>query len=67
VESELPRPPIEIDALVPYDRGELISRVHTTGEVISVVHEAGGTRVHARVPERLAAALEPFAHPTPSV
>ena len=61
VESELPRPPIEVDALVPYDHGELVSRVHTTGEVISVDHEAGGTRVRARVPESLAAALAPYA------
>ena len=61
VESELPRPAIEVDALVPYDHGELVSRVHTTGEVISVEHAALGTRVHARVPEILAAALQPYA------
>lgn len=60
VESELPRPPIEVDALVPYDHGELVSRVHTSGEVISVDHEADGTRVKARVPESLAAALAPY-------
>ncbi|MGH8827120.1 MAG: GTPase HflX, partial [Jiangellaceae bacterium] len=63
IERELPRPPIEVDALVPYDHGELVSRVHTTGELISVEHESGGTRVHARVPESLAAALAPYAVP----
>ena len=61
IESRLPRLPVEMEALVPYDRGELISRMHRTGEVISVEHEPGGTRVRARVSERLAAALEPFA------
>ena len=60
VESELPRPAVEVDALVPYDHGDLMSRVHTTGEVISVDHVADGTRVHARVPENLAAALHPY-------
>ena len=61
VEARLPRPPVELEALVPYDRGELVSRMHRTGEVISVEHEPGGTRVRARVSEGLAAALEPFA------
>jgi GTPase len=61
VESRLPRPPVELEALVPYERGELVSRMHRTGEVISVEHEPGGTRVRARVSEGLAAALEPYA------
>jgi GTPase len=61
IEARLPRPPVELEALVPYDRGELVSRMHRTGEVISVEHEPGGTRVRARVSEGLAAALEPFA------
>ncbi len=60
IESELPQPPVEIDALVPYDHGELVARMHSVGEVLSVDHEAGGTRVRARVPEALAAALEPY-------
>jgi GTP-binding protein HflX len=61
LESELPKPPVEIEALVPYDRGELVSQVHRSGEVLSIEHETGGTRVHARVSEGLAAALEPYA------
>ncbi|TDD68802.1 GTPase HflX [Jiangella aurantiaca] len=61
IESELPQPPVEVDALVPYDHGELVARMHTVGEVLSIDHEAEGTRVRARVPEALAAALEPYA------
>ncbi|PZF79358.1 GTPase HflX [Jiangella anatolica] len=61
IESELPQPPIEVEALVPYHHGELVARVHTIGEVLSLDHEAEGTRVRARVPEALAAALEPYA------
>lgn len=60
IEAELPRPPVEVDALVPYAHGDVLSRVHATGEVISIKHEPDGTRVHARVPESLAAALEQF-------
>jgi GTP-binding protein HflX len=61
IDTRLPRPPVELEALVPYDRGELVSRMHRSGEVLSVEHEPGGTRVRARVSEGLAAALEPFA------
>ncbi|TDE14004.1 GTPase HflX [Jiangella asiatica] len=61
IENELPQPPVEVDVLVPYQHGELVARVHTVGEVLSIEHEAAGTRVRARVPERLAAVLEPYA------
>jgi len=61
LEAELPTPPVEIEALVPYDRGELVSRVHRTGEMLKVEHEAEGTRLRAKVPESLAAALAPYA------
>jgi len=60
IESELPKPPVEIEALVPYERGELVSRIHRSGEVLSIEHETDGTRVHARVSEALAAALAPY-------
>jgi GTP-binding protein HflX len=60
IESELPSPPVEISALVPYDRGELVSRAHRDGEVLAIDHEPEGTSVHARVPADLAAALEPY-------
>ncbi len=61
IERDLPRPPVEVEAVVPYDRGDLVSRVHEQGEVLGVAHESGGTRVRARVHEGLAAALAPYA------
>ncbi|NEE03070.1 GTPase HflX [Phytoactinopolyspora halotolerans] len=61
IEESLPQLPVEVDALVPYDRGELISKVHSTGEILTVDHEPTGTRIHARVSEPLAAALQPYA------
>ena len=39
---------------VPFARGDLVSRAHRQGEVISVEHDEIGTRLHARVPESLA-------------
>jgi GTPase len=61
VEADLPRPAIEIDALVPYGRGDLIARVHSTGEMLSETHLESGTRIVARVDATLAAALDEFA------
>jgi GTP-binding protein HflX len=61
VEQDLPRPAHTVEAVVPYDRGDLISRTRREGEILQVEHEATGTRLRARVPEGLAAALEPYA------
>ena len=36
VESELPRPDIEVDVVVPYERGDLVARIHSEGEVLAV-------------------------------
>ncbi len=53
----LPRPEMEVDVLLPYDRGDLVARLHRDGEVLTEVHEASGTRLSARVGPELAAAL----------
>ncbi len=60
LEARLPHPAVEIDALVPYTRGDLVSRVHTDGEVLAERHTGEGTRLSARVPAGLAALLQPF-------
>ncbi|WP_298743701.1 GTPase HflX [uncultured Microbacterium sp.] len=61
IEAALPLPAIEVRALVPYDRGDLVNAVHESGHIISTSHEEGGTAVHAHVGERLAAELAPYA------
>jgi GTP-binding protein HflX len=60
VERELPRPHIFVDVLVPFDRGELVSRVHERGEVLLEEHTGEGTHLQARVTAALAGELEPF-------
>ncbi|WP_114856582.1 GTPase HflX [Brachybacterium sp. YJGR34] len=57
IAERLPRPAVEVDLVVPYSRGDLVSRVHSTGEVLTEEHLMEGTRVHARVDEALAAEL----------
>ncbi|GAA4625933.1 GTPase HflX [Actinoallomurus vinaceus] len=61
IEEQLPRGDHEVHALVPYERGDLVARVHDLGEVLSQEHTADGTAIHARVPARVAGELEPYA------
>ena len=63
IANRLPHPDVDVDVLVPYDRGDLVARVHRDGEVLAETHEADGTRLTARVDGALAAALEEFGAP----
>jgi GTP-binding protein HflX len=61
IAAGLPRPRVEVHVLVPYDRGDLVARVHRQGEVIEAAHRADGTLLSAWVPEALAAELSGYA------
>jgi len=61
VEQRLPRPEVEVRALVPYDRGDLINRIHLSGEFVSSEHTEHGTLVVARVNADLAGELARYA------
>jgi GTP-binding protein HflX len=63
IAAGIPRPEVEVDVLVPYDRGGLISRVHEHGDVLVEEHTGEGTRLRARVGEALAAELTAYAVP----
>ncbi|ARQ68130.1 GTPase HflX [Streptomyces marincola] len=60
IDSELPRPAVELEVLVPYTQGALVSRVHAEGEVLSEEHTGEGTLLKAQVHQELAALLEPY-------
>jgi GTPase len=60
LEGDLPRPPVELRALIPYDREDLVARLHRDADVLETEHTDDGTIVHARVGEREAAELAPF-------
>jgi GTP-binding protein HflX len=61
IATAIPRPDVDISVLVPYDRGDLVARVHRHGVVDFVDHTADGTRLDARVPAALAAELDGYA------
>jgi GTPase len=58
IERLVPRQFREVSVLVPYDRGDLLSRAHDEGEVVTVEHSGNGTELTARVPLDLAAELD---------
>jgi len=54
IETSLPRPRVEISAVIPFNRGELVSAIHERGEVLSETYSEDGTRIHARVDAHIA-------------
>jgi GTP-binding protein HflX len=52
---------VELAVLVPYERGDLVARVHERGEVLRSDHTAQGTELRVRVDQLLAAELAPYA------
>jgi GTPase len=61
LDQRVPRPAVEMTVMVPYDRGDLVHRVHETGELLAEEHAPEGTRLHVRVGAGLAAELGPYA------
>jgi GTP-binding protein HflX len=66
IERMLPRQVREVRVVIPYGRGDLVSRAHTEGEVLAVRHGQEGTELSARVSPGLAAELSRFATPAAS-
>ncbi|HYP46863.1 MAG TPA: GTPase HflX [Propionibacteriaceae bacterium] len=60
IEAGLPHPEVEIRALLPYERGDLVNRIHQAGEFITMEHTEHGTLVVARVHAGLAGELAPY-------
>ncbi len=56
----LPRPEVEVDAMLPWTEGALVGRVHSEGEVLATDHTEDGTRLRALVRPDLAGALAGF-------
>lgn len=60
VESELPRPQVGFDVLLPYERGDLVNRIHQEAEIGSMEHTGDGTVVVGRANPDLANELESY-------
>ncbi|WP_159707297.1 GTPase HflX [Arthrobacter sp. 18067] len=61
ISQSIPRPGVRLELLIPYDRGDMISKLHSSdSEILDLEHEENGTRVVVMVREGLAAELESF-------
>jgi GTP-binding protein HflX len=56
----IPSPDVRVRALVPYDKGALISKIHINGKLLSSEHLETGTLIVALVKPDLAAELKPY-------
>ncbi len=54
IETDLPGHLVDVDVVLPFNRGDLISRMYKAGEVMSIDHDEFGSHVKARVPQALA-------------
>jgi len=60
IESELFETYLEIEVLVPYQEGQLISLFHEHGQVHETINEETGTKIKGLIPRRLLHQYEPF-------
>ena len=56
----LPDRSVQLDVLIPYDRGDLVSALHERGRVLRTEYEPEGTRVVARVAPEFVPVFDPF-------
>ena len=64
IEKSLPHPSVEIDVVIPYHRGDLVSAIHEKGEILHEEHLAEGTAIRGFVDAGLARAIEIAIDPT---
>ncbi|MFJ3958718.1 GTPase HflX [Arthrobacter sp. NPDC090010] len=61
VSRSIPRPDVRLEILVPYQRGDVLSKLHEgESEILSIEHLGEGSRVSVIVRKSLAAELEQF-------
>jgi len=58
IEKSLPHPSVEIDSVIPYDRGDLVHAIHESGEILFEEHLAEGTHIRGYVDGALAQSID---------
>ena len=58
IEVALPKPKVEINTIIPFSRGDLVSAIHEQGDIISEEYLPEGTKLHAIVGGALARKIE---------
>ncbi|MDW7753647.1 MAG: GTPase HflX [Brevefilum sp.] len=65
IESELFETYIELDVFIPYQEGQLISKLHEFGQVHELENLEEGTRIKGLIPRRFMHKFEPYFIPDP--
>src|SRR5699024_10930206 len=63
IEDRLPAPDIDITVLIPYERGDLVSKIYPLGTVEHEEHSSEGTSLQAKGPAELVDELREFQRP----
>jgi GTP-binding protein HflX len=63
IAERVPRPEVEVDLLVPYDRGDVVAALHAAGAVLSEEYLEDGTKVRARLREDQMGRLDRYVLP----
>ena len=56
----IPQPSVELHLLVPFDRGDVVARLHDRARVLDTHYDGSGTRLHVLVTEEQRAGVEEF-------
>lgn len=51
---------IDMELLIPFDRGDVVTAAHEVAEILAESHEEAGTRIKARIPVRHLTGFEEF-------
>lgn len=57
IDALLPRPSILVKVVIPFDRGDLVCRIHEDGEIFSETYTEHGTELHANITEEIVGLL----------
>lgn len=60
VADAMPNPPVSVEALIPWTRGDIVAMLYDDAEVVQAIAEPEGTRIQARVGLRALGAVRPF-------
>lgn len=59
--DHLARLRVEVSLDIPFDRGDLVARIHEDGEVLEETYDTEGTHLVARIPRQIMAELQGYA------
>ena len=60
IAARIPSPDIRVLAVIPYDKGGLVSKVHLNGKMLSIEYVEAGTKIEAMVKPELASELQSY-------